>query len=110
MNRLRKFVTKNVGLKLLSLSLAVALWAAVGSDPVTEASFRIPLEFINVPANLELLTEQPSVQLWARGPSHVVRRATTGDFAIRVNVAPITGPGERTFSLDPSSVAAPTPL
>ena len=97
-------------MKLLSLALAVALWAAVGSDPVTEAAFRVPLEFTNVPANLEVLTEQPSVQLWARGPSHAVRRAEPGDFVVRVNVAPAGGPGERTFSLDPASVTAPTPL
>jgi len=110
MNWLRKLFTENAGLKLLSLALAVALWAAVGSDPVTEATFRVPLEFTNVPANLEVLTEQPSVQLWARGPSHAVRRAEPGDFVVRVNVAPASGPGERTFSLDPASVTAPTPL
>ena len=34
MNWLRRLATENVGLKLLSLALAVALWAAVGSDPV----------------------------------------------------------------------------
>lgn len=110
MNWLRKFLTENVGLKLLSLAVAVLLWAAVGNDPVTEAVFRVPIEFINVPASLEVLTEQPSVQLWARGPSHAVRRASPGDFAVRVNVAPIAGPGARSFSLDPASVVAPSPL
>jgi YbbR-like protein len=110
MNRLRRFFTQHAGLKLLSLAMAVALWAAVGSDPVTEATFRVPVEFINVPPSLELLTEQPSVQLWARGPSHAIRQAAAGDFAVRVNAAPITGPGSRTYSIDPGHVVAPNPL
>ena len=111
MNRLQKLVTKNVGLKLLSLALAVALWAAVGSDPVTEASFRIPLEFINVPANFEVLTEQPTVQLWARGPSQAVRRAVPGDFVVRVDVAPFPkGLIARTYSLERRNAKAPAPL
>ena len=110
MNLLRKLFIENAGLKLLSLALAVALWAAVGSDPVTEATFRVPLEFTNVPANLEVLTDQPSVQLWARGPSHAVRQAEPGDFVVRLNVAPSGRPGERTFSLDPASVTAPASL
>jgi YbbR domain-containing protein len=110
MNWLRKLLTENVGYKLLSLALAVTLWIAVGSDPVTEATFRVPVEFVNVPANLELLTEQPSVQLWARGPSHAIRQASAADFAVRVNAAAISGPGENTFSLDAGRVSAPTPL
>lgn len=110
MNWLRKAFTENVGLKLLSLGLAVALWAAVGSGPVTEANFRVPVEFINVPRALELLTEEPSVQLWARGPSHAVRQAGAADFAVRVNAGAIAGPGENTFSLDPARVVAPTGL
>ena len=110
MNRLRKLVSENVGLKLLALALAVALWAAVGSDPVTEATFRVPLEFINAPSNVEVLADQPTVQLWARGPSHLLRQSTAADFAVRVSVASMAAPGELTFSLDPGSVAAPTPL
>jgi len=110
MNRLRGIFTENVGLKLLALGLAVALWAAVGSDPVTEATFRVPVEFVNVPRNLQLLTEEPSVQLWARGPSHAVRQASIGDFSVRVNAASVGGPGENTFSIDPARVGAPASL
>lgn len=110
MNWLRRLLTENLGYKLLSLALAVTLWIAVGSDPVTEATFRVPVEFVNVPPNLELLTEQPSVQLWARGPSHAIRQATVADFAVRINAAQISGPGENTFSLDAGRVSAPTSL
>src|SRR5579862_6947164 len=106
MNWIRRLFTENVGLKLLALCMATAMWAAVGSDPVTEAIFRVPVEFVNVPRNLEVITDHPTVQLWARGPSHAVRGAEPGDFAVRVNVA-TSGQGEHTFSFDPSSVIAP---
>jgi len=110
MNRLGNLISENLGLKVLALALALALWAAVGSDPVTEASFRVPLEFINAPSNVEVLADQPTVQLWARGPSHLLRQSTASDFAVRVNLAPMSASGERTFSLDPGNVTAPTSL
>ncbi len=107
MIRFQSLFTENAGLKLLALAIAVALWVAVGSDPVTEATFRVPVEFVNVPRNLELLITQPNVQLWARGPSHAIRQATAGDFAVRVNVAPVGGPGSNTYRLDPGHAVAP---
>lgn len=110
MNWIGKLITEHAGLKLLSLALALALWAAVGSDPVTEASFRVPVEFIGVPPHLELLTQQPSVQIRARGPSHAVRQAAPGDFIVRLNAGAITAPGQTTFPLDVRKVVSPAAL
>lgn len=107
MNWIRQWLAENLELKILALALALALWAGVGSDPVTEASFRVAVELTNVPRNLEVLTEQPTVQLWARGPSHAVRQATAGDFGVRINAASASGPGDSTFALDPARVTAP---
>src|SRR5262245_19004527 len=106
----RRLFTENVGLKLLALGMATVMWAAVGSDPVTEAIFRVPVEFVNVPKDLEVITAHPTVQIMAKGPSHAVRRAEPADFAVRLDVAPKMGQGEHTFSFDPSSVVAPAPL
>ena len=110
MNWIKEFFAESLELKILALALAVALWAAVGSDPVTEASFRVAVELTNVPRTLEVLTEQPTVQLWARGPSRAVRQATAGDFGVRVNAVSVSGPGDRTFALDPARVTAPVGL
>jgi YbbR domain-containing protein len=111
--RLQRIVVRlrhNLGLKLMALAIAVLIWAIVGSDPVTEATFRVPVEFLNVPANLELLAETPVVQVWARGPSHAIRQATASDFEVRVDAALVAGPGAHTFSLDPQRALASSPL
>src|SRR5207249_6897190 len=105
----RRLFTENIGLKLVALCMATAMWAAVGSDPVTEAIFRVPVEFVNVPKDMEVITDHPTVQLWARGPSHAVRRADPAEFAVRVNVAS-NGQGEHSFVFDPAIVVAPAPL
>lgn len=107
MNWLRRWFAENIGLKLLSLALAVALWAALSSDTVTEAVFQVPVEFRNVPTNLEVLHAQTTAQLRVRGPSRVLRQARPSDFAVRVDLSSVTGPGERTLPLNPQDVEVP---
>ncbi|MBI4463560.1 MAG: YbbR-like domain-containing protein [Acidobacteria bacterium] len=108
MNWLRAAFTENVGLKLLSLILALAIWSTLGSDPVTEATVRVPLEFHNVPANLELLPTLNEIQLRVRGPSRAVRRTTPGDFSVRVDLSPSQEAGERTFVFSADAIQTPT--
>lgn len=108
MNWLRELFVENWGLKLASLALAVILWAAMGSDAVTEAVFDVPIEFSNVPGGIELLPQQSRVQLLARGPSRALRGATAADFSVRVDLASATEPGTRTFPLAAEQVQAPS--
>ena len=103
-------VRGNIGLKLLALTLAVVLWAALGSDTVTEAVFQVPVEFSNMPTDLEVLYEQTSAQLRVRGPSRALQQASHSDFAVRVDLSFVSGPGDRTFPLDPQAVEVPTSL
>ena len=35
----------NIGLKLVSLLLAIGLWFAVARDPVAEVEMKVPIEF-----------------------------------------------------------------
>ncbi len=107
MNWLQKWFTENLGLKLLSLALAAGLWAAFGGDTVTETVFQVPLEFRNVPANLAVFSEQETAQLRIRGPSRVLQQAKRSDFVLRVDLSPVTGPGERTFPLVAENVEVP---
>src|SRR5437899_1988594 len=41
----RRYVLHNLGLKLLSLVLAVGLWVAVARDPIAEVAVSVPIEF-----------------------------------------------------------------
>ena len=54
---LNRFVLHNLGLKLISLGLATGLWLAVARDPVAEVAVDVPIEFHNIPQNLEISSE-----------------------------------------------------
>ena len=49
----QRHVLHNFGLKLLSLALAVGLWVAVARDPMAEVAVDVPIEFHNIPENVE---------------------------------------------------------
>jgi YbbR domain-containing protein len=72
---------RDLGLKVLATALAVLLWwLTVGGDPVAERGLRVPLEFENVPASVEILGELPDeVEVRLRGPSAVLRRLEAGE-------------------------------
>src|SRR5437764_14356594 len=61
-----RYVLHNIGLKLLSLALAVGLWLAVARDPLAEVAVEVPIEFHHFPENLEISSENiPQAQIRA---------------------------------------------
>jgi len=107
---LRRHVLYNFGLKLLSLALAVALWLAVTRDPVAEVAVDVPIEFHNIPQNLEISSENvPRAQIWVRGPQRVVRRLQAADVYAEIELDGMR-PGERTFDLTAEQVRRPKEL
>ncbi len=64
-NFFRKYVLKNLALKLVSLAVAVLLWWVVGRDPTIEIPMTVPLEFHHAPDNLEMNSDSPLA-----GPDH----------------------------------------
>ncbi len=108
---LRRYVTNNLALKLISLALAVGLWLAVARDPVDEIPIDVPIEFHNVPGNLEISTENiPRTQIRLRGPERVVHRLQTSDVHVEIDLEHVNGPGERTFDLTAEHVTKPHDL
>ena len=75
-NFFRKYVLKNLPLKLVSLAIAVLLWWAVGRDPPIEIPMTVPLEFQHAPDNLEMNSDYPlQAQVTLRGPERLLRRS-----------------------------------
>lgn len=69
---MRAWLLDNLGLKLLSLFLAVFLWAVVLGEQKVDVTVNIPLEF-NLPKNLVLVNEPPdSLEVHLRGPKTLV--------------------------------------
>jgi YbbR domain-containing protein len=51
---MRRWLFQNMGLKFLSLLIAFALWAYVGSRQVLEQRLNLHLEFADIPAGMTL--------------------------------------------------------
>jgi len=107
---LQRYVMHNLGLKVISLALAVGLWLAVARDPVAEVAVDVPIEFHNVPDNLEISTENiPKAQIRLRGPERTIRRLQPADVYAEIDLA-AGRPGERTFDLTAQQIHEPRDL
>jgi YbbR domain-containing protein len=77
---IRSRLLNNFGLKILSLGFAVVLWLAVARDPQAVVAVEVPIEFNNIPQNLEISSENiPRIQIRLRGPEHTIRRLQPSD-------------------------------
>jgi YbbR domain-containing protein len=104
---LRRHVLHNLGLKLISLALAAVMWMAIAHDPVAIVPIEVPIEFRNVPKNLEISTEHiPTAQIRLRGPERLMRGLQPSDVRLEIDLAG-TKPGERTFDLTAQQVHQP---
>lgn len=103
----QRWVLHNISLKLIALISAVLLWSAVSREPVIEVGFNVPIEFHEVPEDLEITTEVvPQAQVRLRGPSRRVRELSAADVHSVIDLGNIR-PGERTFDLTSSQVRVP---
>jgi YbbR domain-containing protein len=100
----------NIGLKLVSLLLAIGLWTVVARDPIAEVEMKVPIEFHNLPDNLEIDSASfTEAQIRVRGPERVVHRLQAADLHAELDLASVQ-PGERTFDLTNRQVRVPQDL
>lgn len=98
---------RHAGLKALAIALAVTLWVLVSGNEMVERALRIPLEFTNLPEQLEMVGDPPNVvDVRVRGSSGALARITAGEL---VAVLDIEGAreGQRLFHLRNLDVRAP---
>ncbi len=107
---LHRLFFHNIVLKLVSLALAVGLWLAVAHDPMAEVEMNVPIEFQNLPDNLEIDSASfTDAQIRIRGPERLIHRLQPADVVAEINLATVK-PGERTFDLTSREVHAPQEL
>jgi YbbR domain-containing protein len=95
----RRHVLHNLTLKVTSLLLAAGFWLAVSSSPPSEVALNVPIIFRNMPADLEISSENiPGAQIRVRGPEAIVRRLQASEVSAEIDVTDIKS-GERTFDL-----------
>ena len=98
---------RHLGLKVLSLGLALLLWMVVSGEETVERGLRVPLELLQVPAGLELTGEVPAtVDVRVRGASGTLSRVSTGDVVAVLDLRTARS-GRRLFPLTPDQVRVP---
>jgi len=95
----QRYVVANFSLKVISLGLAVGLWLAVSGQSPAEVSLDVPIEFHNIPANLDVGSENiPHAQVRLRGPEREIRELRTSEVRAEIDLTGATT-GPRTFDL-----------
>lgn len=99
--------TRNVGLKLLSLAMAVLLWyMAVGRER-GEVGMTVPLELINIPANMVVVNELPDgISLRLRGSLALTRQVAERRLRFSLDMSGARK-GENRFTLQPDTLGLP---
>lgn len=91
----------------MALALATLLWLTVAGEHIVERSLRVPLEFRNIPAQLEIVGDPPaSVDVRLRGSSSLLSRIQPGDVVVVLDLATARA-GSRLFHLRNDEVRAP---
>ncbi len=97
----------HLGLKVVSIALAALLWVAVAGEQTVERSLRIPLEFTNLPAQLEVVGDSPAVvDVRVRGSSGALNRIAAGELVAVLDLRSARS-GQRLFHLDGDDVRTP---
>ena len=104
---LRRLTSRNLGLKVVALALAVAAWWFVAGESKVLVSFNVPLEMRNVPKGLTM-TNNPEREVEVRlsGPSSLLSGMRPSEISARVDLA-AARPGRHYFTLDDRAVKVP---
>ncbi|MEK6629188.1 MAG: CdaR family protein, partial [Acidobacteriota bacterium] len=98
---------RHVGLKALSVAIAVLLWFAVGGEKIVERSLRSPLELQNIPEGLEVVGDAPgNVNVRVRGSSSALGQLSTGDVVTVLDLSTARA-GRNLVYLTPDFVRVP---
>lgn len=106
---MRRFLTHNLWLKLLSLGFAFWLWLGYsGSNELTTA-ISVPVQYRNIPTDMEIgpnLVEE--VRLIVRGPSPLLSRVSTSPSPVILDLGRVRRSGVMTYTIQRGDVDLPT--
>ncbi|RPJ71853.1 MAG: YbbR-like domain-containing protein [Acidobacteria bacterium] len=98
---------RHLGLKFISVVIAVALWFAVAGEQTVERSLRVSLELHNTPAELELVDNVPqNVDIRVRGASSLLSQLDSGDVVAAIDLSSAR-PGRKLFPLTREHIRVP---
>lgn len=105
---LRRWLTNNLHLKLISLTLTFVLYLLVAGDRTRQRTWQVDLEVIDIPSGWVLLDAPEPVTVTVQGSARAFSRL--GAEGVRVwPIGPLS-PGQRIWSLRPEDLSLPTGL
>jgi hypothetical protein len=108
---MKRQVLVKLGWQLLALGLAFALWLVFTGSPRVVTSISAPIEYQNMPQDLESTAELPRrVSLEISGPAARVHEADLTNRRVLLNLESVQRPGERTFTIDRRNIDLPAGL
>ena len=105
---MRRLLFRNFGWKIAALGVSCLLWVVINGANDLTASVSVPVQFRNIPANVEIgneLTEQ--VHLILRGPSPLLSRAAVNPAPVVLDLSDVRAPGEKTFNITAANIRLP---
>jgi hypothetical protein len=105
---MRRWVPKNLGWKFGSLLLAVLLWLAFSATPDIVTTHTAPILYRNLAPSLLVTGDSPeSIHIELRGPTGQLSAASLADTVALFDLASVSGPGERTFTISDANLNLP---
>ncbi len=105
---MKNLLTKNLGLKLLSLLVAILLWAIFVREPQRMTSVWVPVLFEGMPEGFEISAGLiDRVQLEVFGPASQLTPQKMSEAVVVLELGHVDQPGERTYTIRPSDVHLP---
>ncbi len=103
-----RWLTRNFGWKLGALALSAVMWFAIVGEPELVTTRAVPILYRNLAPNLLVGPEALEVvRVEVRGPAARLSGANLADLAVMLDLANVSGPGERTFTLSDGDLHLP---
>jgi YbbR domain-containing protein len=104
---MKKRIFSDIGLKILSVALAMSLWFFVTYRGQSEMAIDVPIEFKNMPKGLEILRQNiKTVSLNIRGHERLLKGLKPMDARVIVDLADAKK-GEATYYFDKDNIEIP---
>jgi YbbR domain-containing protein len=106
---MKKFFTTNIELKIASLIIATSMWFFVMLSGRSNVSIDVPIQFINLPQELEIVEPPVSVKVNIEGPSSIINGMKEDELRAVVDLKD-TRAGRAVFSLSQKNIKLPETL
>jgi len=98
---------RHLGLKIVALTMATLLWLTVAGEHIVERIIRVPVEFRNIPSELEVVGDPPdTVDVRLRGSSTFISGLDPGEVVAVLDLDKAR-PGSRLFHIRNEDVRSP---